>query len=99
MFNGTSKTGIVGPSYKSYLDYIKNINNNGVDIGSEVMSKISTSNDRINDLDKNFINQINNDNTKMLATFDALQKIVVNLKTDMLSLFNIAVDYQDADGD
>tara|TARA_B100000242_G_scaffold96557_1_gene66200 strand:- start:62 stop:1192 length:1131 start_codon:yes stop_codon:yes gene_type:complete len=99
MFSGTSKTGSVGPSYKSYLDYIKNINNNGVDIGSEVMSKINTSNDRINDLDKNFINQINNDNTKMLATFDALQKIVVNLKTDMLSLFNIAVDYQDADGD
>ena len=99
MFTGTSKTGSVGPSYKSYLDYIKNINNNGVDIGSEVMSKINTSNDRINDLDKNFIYQINNDNTKMLATFDALQKIVVNLKTDMLSLFNIAVDYQDADGD
>ena len=99
MFNGTSKTGSVGPSYKSYLDYIKNINNNGVDIGAEVLSKISTSNDRINDLDKNFINQINNDNTKMLATFDALQKVVVNLKTDMLSLFNVAVDYQDADGD
>ena len=99
MFSGTSKTGSVGPSYKSYLDYIKNINNNGVDIGSEVMSKINTSNDRINDLDKNFIYQINNDNTKMLATFDALQKIVVNFKTDMLSLFNIAVDYQDADGD
>ena len=99
MFTGTSKTGSVGPSYKSYLDYIKNINNNGVDIGSEVMSKINTSNDRINDLDKNFINQINNDNTKMLAAFDALQKIVVNFKTDMLSLFNIAVDYQDADGD
>ena len=99
MFNGTSKTGSVGPSYKSYLDYIKNVNNNGVDIGSEVLSKISTSNDRINDLDKNFINQINNDNTKMLATFDALQKVVVNLKTDMLSLFNVAVDYQDADGD
>ena len=99
MFSGTSKTGSVGPSYKSYLDYIKNINNNGVDIGSEVMSKINTSNDRINDLDKNFIYQINNDNTKMLATFDALQKVVVNFKTDMLSLFNIAVDYQDADGD
>jgi len=99
MFTGTSKTGSVGPSYKSYLDYIKNINNNGVDIGSEVMSKINTSNNRINDLDKNFIYQINNDNTKMLAAFDALQKIVVNFKTDMLSLFNIAVDYQDADGD
>ena len=35
----------------------------------------------------------------MLATFDALQSIVINLKTDMLSSFNVAVDYQDADGD
>ena len=45
------------------------------------------------------INQINTDNNKMLLAFDALQTIVVNLKTDMLSNFNIAVDYVDADGD
>ena len=53
----------------------------------------------MNDLDSNFINQINTDNNKMLLAFDALQTIVVNLKTDMLSNFNIAVDYVDADGD
>ena len=35
----------------------------------------------------------------MLNTFDKLQAIVVNLKTDMLSLLSIQVDYIDADGD
>ena len=99
MFTGTSKTGISGPSFKSYLDYTKSINNNGVDIGATIVSKITTAEQKINELNDNFIHEINNNNTKMLATFDALQTIVVNLKTDMLSLFNIAVDYLDADGD
>jgi len=99
MFTGTSKSGTSGPSFKSYLDYTKTINNNGVDIGAEIVSKISTAEQKIGELNDDFIYQINTDNTKMLATFDALQTIVVNLKTDMLSLFNVAVDYQDADGD
>jgi hypothetical protein len=99
MFTGTSKSGTSGPSFKSYLDYTKTINNNGVDIGAEIVSKISTAEQKIGELNENFIYQINTNNTKMLATFDALQTIVVNLKTDMLSLFNVAVDYQDADGD
>ena len=55
--------------------------------------------DAINALDDNFLDQINNNNTLMLVAFDALQTIVVNLKTDMLSNFNVAVDYTDADGD
>ena len=55
--------------------------------------------DAINALDYNFLDQINNNNTLMLVAFDALQTIVVNLKTDMLSNFNVAVDYTDADGD
>ena len=50
-------------------------------------------------MNKIFINLVESDNGKMLAAFDALQTIVVNLKTDMLSLFNVAVDYTDADGD
>ena len=99
MFTGTSKSGSIGPSFKSYLDYTKSINDNGVDIGGTVVSKIGNAEQKINELNENFIYQINNNNTKMLATFDALQSIVVNLKTDMLSSFNVAVDYQDADGD
>jgi hypothetical protein len=53
----------------------------------------------LNDLQDNFLTQIAENNTLMLVAFDALQTIVVNLKTDMLSNFNIAVDYTDADGD
>ena len=50
-------------------------------------------------LDSNFINQIDNDKVKMLNAFDKLQAIVVNMKTNMLSLLSIQVDYIDADGD
>ena len=35
----------------------------------------------------------------MMNAFNKLQAIVVNLKTNMLSLLSIQVDYTDADGD
>ncbi len=93
LFLGRSSNGDLGPSYKSYLDYLE------TDLGSTLVSKLEAAKISLNDLDTNFINQINSNNTKMLLAFDALQTIVVNLKTDMLSNFNIAVDYVDADGD
>ena len=100
VFQGkSSNQSPVGPSFKTYLDFIKANNVSADDIGSIVVNKIQTANQTILDLDKNFINQVENDNGKMLGAFDALQTIVVNLKTDMLSLFNVAVDYTDADGD
>ena len=100
VFQGkSSNQSPVGPSFKTYLDFIKANNVSADDIGSIVVNKIQTANPKILDLNKNFINQVENDNSKMLAAFDALQTIVVNLKTDMLSLFNVAVDYTDADGD
>ena len=100
VFQGkSSNQSPVGPSFKTYLDFIKANNVSADDIGSIVVNKIQTANQKILDLNQNFINQVENDNGKMLAAFDALQTIVVNLKTDMLSLFNVAVDYTDADGD
>ena len=100
VFQGkSSNQSPAGPSFKTYLDFIKANNVSADDIGSIVVNKIQTANQKILDLNKNFINQVENDNGKMLAAFDALQTIVVNLKTDMLSLFNVAVDYTDADGD
>ena len=50
-------------------------------------------------LDNNFSLQVNTDNLKMLEAYDAIQQGVVYLKTDMLSLMSISVDYMDADGD
>ena len=85
--------GVEGPSYKSYLDYLE------TDIGSTVKTKLEEAALRIDDLQDNFLTQISENNTLMLVAFDGLQTIVVNLKTDMLSNFNVAVDYTDADGD
>ena len=100
VFQGkSSNQSPAGPSFKTYLDFIKANNVSADDIGSIVVNKIQTANQKILDLNKNFINQVESDNGKMLTAFDALQTIVVNLKTDMLSLFNVAVDYTDADGD
>ena len=39
------------------------------------------------------------DNDLMIAVFNKLQEGVILLKTDMLSVLSISVDYIDADGD
>ena len=93
LFLGQNSNGTEGASYKAYLDYLD------TDIGSSVQSKLILAKDAIEALNENFLTQIDENNTSMLLAFDALQTIVVNLKTDMLSNFNISVDYTDADGD
>ena len=102
-FIGKSSDGLsTGSSFKTYLDYLRSSNNNGeenTDLGQTILTKIETARNTINNLDDNFIDQINNDNIKMLQAFDALQVIVVHLKVDMLQAFNVNVDYVDADGD
>ena len=92
-FTGSNSEGVKGPSYSTYLDYLE------TEIGPTVETKLEEAKVRLDILQDNFINQIDDNNNLMLQAFDALQTIVVNLKTDMLSNFNIAVDYTDADGD
>ena len=50
-------------------------------------------------LDDNFSAIVENDNLKLLEVFQELQEGVVLLKTDMISMMDISVDYMDADGD
>ena len=92
-FTGSNSEGVRGPSYSTYLDYLE------TEIGPTVETKLEEAKVRLDILQDNFINQIDDNNNLMLQAFDALQTIVVNLKTDMLSNFNIAVDYTDSDGD
>ena len=46
-----------------------------------------------------FQEQVLLDNTKMLQTYDELQKNVILLKVDMFQALGIQVDFVDADGD
>lgn len=50
-------------------------------------------------LQENFVQQIADDNTKMLGAYDELQRNVVLLKVDMFQALSIDVTYVDADGD
>ena len=99
LFLGKSTNGVNGPSLKTYLDYIYNADVNKENLSPIISSNFQKAKESIDLLDSNLVNQINNDKTKMLNAFDKLQAIVVNMKTDMLSLLSIQVDYIDADGD
>lgn len=99
LFLGKSATGAAGPSLKTYLDYIYAADVNKENLSPIIISNFQKAKQAVDLLDSNFVNQINNDKLKMLNAFDKLQAIVVNMKTNMLSLLSIQVDYIDADGD
>ncbi|RDK86938.1 imelysin family protein [Marinirhabdus gelatinilytica] len=93
-FNGNQ----VGPSYEAYLDFLNTIKN-GEDLGSLINSQFTKAKTELNELDDNFVNQIETDNSKMLEAYDELQRNVILLKVDMLQALSIDVDYVDSDGD
>ena len=84
-----------GASLESYLIYMTETN----ELSALVLSKFNESRQLITALDENFEAQINSNKEQMVTVFDKLQEGVVLLKTDMLSVLSIAVDYIDADGD
>lgn len=95
LFNGQSYTSTAkGESFKTYLEFL-----NRADLVSTINTRLDEAKGKLQGLDDNFYDQVNTDNTKMTQAYDALQKIVVLLKVDMLQAFNISVDYVDADGD
>jgi len=87
-----------GPSLSEYLSYIQTLTS-GANISSAIEAAIDNAIEVSNGLDDDFYIQVEEDNSKMLATYDALQEVTVLMKTDMLSALNVSVDYVDADGD
>ena len=92
-FNSNSK----GDSFKTIIETLTN--NTESNLGNIIDNKLSDAKTKINDLNENFVTQIESDNTTFLRTYDAIQEVVVLLKVDMLQVLNINVDYADADGD
>ena len=87
-----------GESLASYLDYL-NTMKGGADLTQLINNQFESARDQAENLNSNFVVQIETENSEMLATYDELQKNVVYLKVDMLQALNINVDYVDADGD
>ena len=87
---------IVGLSFEDYLNYLYPGSDN---ICSDIINQFETAKNQLNQLDNNFVSQIEYNNTDMLLTYDAIQLLVVYFKVDMLQALGISVDYVDADGD
>ena len=96
-FNGVSSQG-TGESLSAYLTFLNTIKD-GEDLSEIINLQFVSAESASNQLSDNFSADVTNDNSRMLGTYDELQKNVVNLKVDMLQALNIRVDFVDADGD
>ncbi|WP_347814822.1 imelysin family protein [Aequorivita marisscotiae] len=98
-FNGKSFNGATpGQSFKTYLDYLNTIKN-GENLSALINNQFTVAKNKANELNANFVQQIETDNSKMLETYDELQRLVVLLKVDMIQALDVNIDYVDADGD
>ena len=93
-YNDPNTTGL---SIKNYLDFIETDVSDK--LSTRINNQIQTSKNKIKELNTNFKQQIEENNTEMLLTYDAIQTAVVLFKVDMLQKLNISIDYADADGD
>jgi len=99
-FSGQSFDGLQqGTSLEQYLLEINETNTTELNIGNAIISQWENVDLALENVGDSFENQVIEDNVKMLALYDELQKAVVPLKVDMLQALNIQVDFVDADGD
>jgi hypothetical protein len=94
---------VTGEGLYDYLAYLDDTNYSDsemfIGLEDDIIDALDNSMQKLELLSDNFVTQINTDNLKMLQAFDAIQVGVVRLKTNMMSILGISVDYFDADGD
>ena len=104
-FNGIhfGEAQVNGEGLYDYLAYLDDTNYSDssmfTGLNDDIQDSFENSMEKLNELEDNFVNQIETENIKMLETYQAIQQGVVRLKTNMLSILGISVDYYDADGD
>jgi hypothetical protein len=80
-----------------------NVSGNGTDASTPLKTLIDnqfvTAQSAINTMEDDLYQQVLSDNAKMLQSFDAMQRNVAYMKTDMVSAMSISIDYADTDGD
>ena len=98
-FNGVHYNGQgTGISLKDYLDELNTIKETE-DLSALINNQFNSARTSAANLSDDLGVQVENDNTRMLETYDELQKNVILLKVDMFQALGIQVDFVDADGD
>ncbi len=89
-FNG----GQTGKSFKQYLEFLDR-----EDLATDIINQFDVIMTQATNLNTSLKNQVETNNTVMLAAYDELQKAVVLLKLDMVQALSISINYVDSDGD
>lgn len=98
-FNGKHyNSGNTGVSLADYVTTLRT-NSGSSDLTSAINNQFNTAREAMDLLDDNFANQVETENTKMLETYDELQRNVVLIKVDMIQTLDISIDFVDSDGD
>ncbi|WP_221391349.1 imelysin family protein [Dyadobacter sp. NIV53] len=100
-FNGKNlKTGVNGPSLKSYLDGLgAKDSSTGTTLSDMINTQFDASKKKVDALNPNFYEEVLTNNQAMKDTYTEMQKAVRMLKVDMTSAMSITITYTDNDGD
>lgn len=100
-FNGKAvKTGLEGPSIKTYLDALKAKDSaTGKNLSDIINAQLEATKLKLDVLKPNLYEEVKNNNQAMVAVYSEMQKTVRMLKVDMTSAMSITITYTDNDGD
>lgn len=91
--------GATGESMKSYLAALGTKDDNGTLMADLITQELSEASNSLQSLNGTLHDNIQNNRTSALATYEQLQDVVPLLKVDMVSAFSISITYTDNDGD
>ncbi|CAM3344141.1 imelysin family protein [Aquirufa ecclesiirivi] len=100
-FNGKAvKTGVEGPSIKTYLDALKaKDSSTGKNLSEMINAQFESTKVKLDPLRPNLYEEVKSNNQAMVAVYTEMQKTVRMLKVDMTSAMSITITYTDNDGD
>jgi len=87
-----------GTGIEDYLDHLY-LESGGTDVKNLILSQYGIIFESLMNVGDNFSTQVQSDNVAMLGLFDAMQELVVFIKTDMTARLNVRIDFVDTDGD
>lgn len=93
-----------GEGIYEYLEYLNaevydSAINADVKVVDYIETSFSTIQETVNTLNDDFVQQVENDNDKMIDTFDVIQEYVRLMKVDVFQILNVKIDFVDSDGD
>lgn len=83
-----------GASIESYLQFL-----DGADVATAISNQFGAVRTAIDNLGEDFSEEITNNNTQVLATYEIMQAMVPLLKVDMRQTLDFSFDFVDSDGD